>query len=169
MTVRSASQKRRWISRSCSFLFLNWLALCFRSIITYHGLDTTPDLMAACGRSFPTFFSTTPSYPIVLPFCRFLWDSVTIYLLFLSFGATVPIGLTVIAPNIGRLFGLLTFIPGGVGTFEGAMVLVFNSLGVTLELAFAVMMLYRFFSYWLYFPLGLIFYKQLSREEEILV
>ena len=104
---------------------------------------------------------------VFFQFCRFLWDSVTIYLLFLSFGVSVPISLTIIAPNIGRLFGLLTFIPGGIGTFESSMVLVFNSLGITLELAFAVMMLYRFFSYWLYFPLGLIFYRQLNREEKI--
>src|SRR3990167_5427335 len=93
MTVRSASQKRRWISRSCSFLFLNWLALCFRSIITYHGLDTTPDLMAACGRSFPTFFSTTPSYPIVLPFCRFLWERLPPAPLLLSMEYSNDLGL----------------------------------------------------------------------------
>ncbi|HPA25788.1 MAG TPA: lysylphosphatidylglycerol synthase transmembrane domain-containing protein [bacterium] len=105
---------------------------------------------------------------IFLQFFRFLWDSVTIYLLFLSFGAVAPISLTIIAPNIGRLFGLLTFLPGGIGTFEGSMVLVFNSLGVQLELALAVMLLYRFFSYWLYFPLGIIFYRQLEKEENVL-
>lgn len=102
---------------------------------------------------------------IFFQFFRFLWDSVTIYILFLAFGQIAPISLVIIAPNIARLFGLLTFVPGGIGTFEGAMVLVFNSMGVQLELAFAVMMLYRFFSYWLYFPLGIIFYRQLGKEE----
>ncbi len=96
-------------------------------------------------------------------FIRFLWDSVTIYVLFLAFNVHVPFGLAILAPNIARLFGLLSFIPGGVGTYEGSLVLILNSLGIKLELSLAIMLLYRFFSYWLYFPLGLTFFRQLNK------
>jgi uncharacterized protein (TIRG00374 family) len=102
--------------------------------------------------------------PATMQLLKFLSDGLTIFLLFLAFGSVVPIGLGVVAFAFGRLFGLISFIPGGLGTFDAAMVLIFNSLGVSLELSLSVMLLYRLFSFWLYFPLGLVFYKQLDKE-----
>jgi len=78
--------------------------------------------------------------PVVLQVIKFLTDALTIYLIFLAFGTIPPIGLPLVAFALGRLFGLVSFIPGGVGAFEGAMVLVFNSLGMPLELALSVML-----------------------------
>ena len=95
---------------------------------------------------------------------KFITDGVTIFLIFLAFGFMPPIGLGLVAFAFGRMFGLLSFMPGGVGAFEGAMVLIFNSLGVSLELALSVMLIYRFFSYWLYFPLGLWAQRSLNRN-----
>lgn len=103
--------------------------------------------------------------PATLQFAKFLSDGLTIFLIFLAFGKMVPIGLGVVAFVFGRLFGMLSFIPGGLGAFEGAMVLIFNSLGITLEMALSVMLIYRFYSFWLYFPLGLIFYKQINNKK----
>lgn len=102
--------------------------------------------------------------PTGLQFIKFLFDGLVIYFLFLAFGLVPLFGLAVVAFAFGRLFGLASFIPGGVGAFEGAMVLIFNSLGLSLESALAVMLVYRFFSYWLYFPLGLIFYRQFDKS-----
>ena len=102
--------------------------------------------------------------PTAIQFSRFLSDGLTIFLLFLAFGSLVPVGLGVVAFAFGRLFGLISFIPGGLGAFDAAMVLIFNSLGVSLELSLSVMLLYRFFSLWIYFPLGLIFYIQFDKE-----
>lgn len=101
--------------------------------------------------------------PASMQFLKFLSDGLTIFLIFLAFGSLVPIGLGVVAFAFGRLFGVLSFIPGGVGAFEGSMVLIFNSLGVSFELALSVMLIYRLFSFWIYFPLGLIFYRQLDK------
>ncbi|MFH1456533.1 MAG: lysylphosphatidylglycerol synthase transmembrane domain-containing protein [Patescibacteria group bacterium] len=103
-------------------------------------------------------------YPATMQLAKFLSDGLTIFFIFLAFGSLVPVGLGVVAFAFGRLFGLVSFIPGGVGAFEGAMVLIFNSLGVSLELALAVMLVYRLFSFWMYFPLGLIFYRKFSRN-----
>ncbi|HOY56357.1 MAG TPA: lysylphosphatidylglycerol synthase transmembrane domain-containing protein [bacterium] len=105
---------------------------------------------------------------LVWPFClqltKFLTDGANIYLIFLAFGSWTPIGLGLVAFAFGRLFGILSFIPGGLGAFEGSMVVIFNSLGVTLELSLATMLLYRLFSYWLYIPLGIVFYKSLEHD-----
>ena len=102
--------------------------------------------------------------PAIMQFLKFLSDGLTIFLIFLAFGSLVPIGLGVVAFAFGRLFGLISFIPGGVGAFDAAMVLIFNSLGVNFELSLSIMLIYRFFSFWLYFPLGLIFYKQFDKK-----
>ncbi len=101
--------------------------------------------------------------PALMQFLKFLSDGLTIFLLFLAFGSLVPIGLGVVAFAFGRLFGLISFIPGGLGAFDASMVLIFNSLGTPLELALSVMLIYRFFSFWIYFPLGLVFYKQFEK------
>jgi len=101
-------------------------------------------------------------YPASMQFLKFLSDGLTIFLIFLAFGSLVPIGLGIVAFAFGRLFGVLSFIPGGVGAFEASMVLIFNSLGISLELALSVMLIYRLFSFWIYFPLGLFFYKRLD-------
>lgn len=101
-------------------------------------------------------------YPASMQFLKFLSDGLIIFLLFLAFGSLVPAGLGVVAFAFGRLFGVLSMIPGGVGAFEASMVLIFNSLGISLELALSVMLIYRLFSFWIYFPLGIFFYKQLD-------
>ncbi len=103
--------------------------------------------------------------PVLIQIIKFFSDALTIYLIFLAFGITPPLGLPLVAFALGRLFGIITLIPGGIGAFEGAMVLAFNSLGVQLEVAFSVMLIYRFFSYWLYFPFGLAFYKDLMSKK----
>jgi uncharacterized protein (TIRG00374 family) len=102
--------------------------------------------------------------PTLIQFVRFLFEGFTIFFIFLAFGKLTPIGLGVVAFALGRLFALISFLPGGIGAFEGAMVLIFNSLNIHLELALAVMLLYRFFSYWLYFPAGIICYKRMNKE-----
>lgn len=101
--------------------------------------------------------------PILLQFLKFLSDGLTIFFVFLAFGSLKSILLAIITFAFGRLFSLITFIPGGVGTFEGSSVLLLSSLGVHLELALSVILIYRLFSYWLYIPLGLIFYRELER------
>jgi len=102
--------------------------------------------------------------PTLLQLIRFFSEGVTIFLVFLAFGTLAPLGLGIVAFTLGRLFALISFLPGGIGAFEGAMVLIFNSLSIDLELALAVMLLYRFFSYWLYFPLGFIAMRWMEKE-----
>jgi glycosyltransferase 2 family protein len=102
--------------------------------------------------------------PTLIQLVRFMSEGITIFMVFLAFGTLTPIGLGVVAFALGRLFALVSFLPGGIGAFEGAMVLIFNSLKIPLELALAVMLLYRFFSYWLYFPCGFVAMKQMEKE-----
>jgi uncharacterized protein (TIRG00374 family) len=102
-------------------------------------------------------------WPITVQFSKYLIDGLMISLIFLAFGGQVSFFEAVMAFVFGRLFGIVSFIPGGVGAFEGAMVLILNSFGQPLELCLSVVLIYRFFSYWLYFPTGLWFLKRVSK------
>jgi len=104
--------------------------------------------------------------PTIVQFGKFLSDGLTIFLIFLAFGHYIYYGISLMTFAFGRIFGLVSLIPGGVGAIESAMTLTSSILGVGLELSIAAMLIYRFFSYWLYFPFGLMFYKQFSRKEE---
>ena len=97
--------------------------------------------------------------PTIVQFIKFLSDALTIFLIFFALGHIVPFGVAVVAFALGRLFGMITLIPGGLGAFEGSTILILNSLGASLELAVAVTLVYRLFSYWAYMPLGLWHYK----------
>jgi len=105
--------------------------------------------------------------PVFVQLLKFSIDGLMIWLIFLAFGTNLPFFEAVMAFVFGRLFGIISFIPGGVGAFEGAMVLLLNSFGQPLELSLSVVLIYRFFSYWLYFPAGLWFLERIRKEEKI--
>jgi len=104
--------------------------------------------------------------PILIQLFKFFSDGLTVFVIFLAFGHLISYGISLSTYALGQLIGLVSFVPGGIGFFEGAMALTSKSLGVSLELSVTVMLIYRFFSYWLYFPVGLIFYRKLSKELE---
>ncbi|MFC1622501.1 YbhN family protein, partial [Patescibacteria group bacterium] len=103
--------------------------------------------------------------PAIVQFIKFLSDALTIFLIFLALGHVIPFGVAVVAFALGRLFGIVTLIPGGLGAFEGSTILILNSLGASLELAVAVTLIYRLFSYWAYMPLGLWYYKYFEKND----
>ncbi len=103
--------------------------------------------------------------PTLIQLIKFIGEGLTIILVFNSFGQTISVGLALAAFAFSRLISLISFLPGGLGTFEGSLVLVLNSFGFQLELALMVMLVYRFFSYWLYFPVGIFFYHHLNQND----
>ena len=102
--------------------------------------------------------------PIIIQFTKFLSDGLTVFLIFLALGHLATYGVSLSTFAFGKLFGLITFIPGGFGATEGSMTLTSNALGIGLELSITAMLIYRFFSYWLYFPFGLVFYKYFEKK-----
>jgi len=102
--------------------------------------------------------------PICMQITKFLSDGLTVFLVFLALGYLASYGISLASFVFGKLFGLITFIPGGFAAIESSMTLTSNALGIGLELSLTTMLIYRFFSYWLYFPFGLIFYKYFEKK-----
>ena len=73
-----------------------------------------------------------------------------------AFGARVPFGVAAAGYVAGNLAAIVSFLPGGLGLYEGAMVGALHALGgAPLAPALAATLLYRLLSVWLPAPIAL--------------
>ncbi len=89
------------------------------------------------------------------------FDLATIYVLFLAFGQRVGLGELVAGFAIGVLFWIVSITPQGVGVVEGAMALVYTSLGVPAAQATVVSLAFRGLTFWLPMALGFVLLRTL--------
>lgn len=92
-----------------------------------------------------------------------LGDIICFYFVFLSFGYKIHFGVLLFGYGAATLAGLVSFVPGGLGITEGSMGLVFSGLGVPLSLALMSILVFRFFSFWIWIPIGLLSFYTLRR------
>lgn len=85
---------------------------------------------------------------------------------FLSMNFHIHFGVLIIGFSIGQIVGIISMVPGGAGTMEGSMALVYTSLGVPLETAVGAILLYRFSFYIIPFLFSLPFYFSLKHKVE---
>ncbi|GAX90134.1 hypothetical protein EFBL_1760 [Effusibacillus lacus] len=83
---------------------------------------------------------------------------------FSAFHTQVSLPLLWAGYSLTILISFLTFLPTTLGVFELSMVGTFALLGVPTDLATAVTLLYRAFTYWLPVPLGLLAWWNLRRR-----
>ncbi|MHC1605253.1 MAG: flippase-like domain-containing protein [Candidatus Methanofastidiosia archaeon] len=86
------------------------------------------------------------------------------YFVFLSFGVSVSFVMLAVVVVVSSFFGMMPFSPGGFGTTEGAMIVLFSAFGVQPHIAVAVTIVDRFISYWLPSIIGAVT-LELSRRE----
>jgi uncharacterized protein (TIRG00374 family) len=93
-------------------------------------------------------------------------DSLTIYALF--FGFSVPVNFIIVIAGyvLTQIITLIPILPGALLVFEGGMTFFFTHLGVPLEAAATVTLLYRCLSFWLPIPLGFFLLKRMQISEE---
>jgi len=89
-----------------------------------------------------------------------LFDSFTIFLIFASIGVSVGYQVVLVALVFAVFLNTISLIPGGIGSFEAAMILTLNSLKVPFEVAVTVTLMFRLFNYWMTIPLGFWFYRK---------
>jgi uncharacterized protein (TIRG00374 family) len=87
-----------------------------------------------------------------------------LWVCFAAFGSPASLGLLWTGYSVALLISFLTFLPTTLGVFELTMVGTFSTLGVSTELATAVTLLYRAFTYWAPIPLGLFAWWNLQRR-----
>ncbi len=98
--------------------------------------------------------------PLLFSSLMILFDLLTIYLVFLAFGQIINPGIVIAGYVIALITSLVSVATAGIGVYEAGMVATFVGLNIPFDIAFAVTIVYRIVSLWLFIPVGLIFYKK---------
>lgn len=83
-----------------------------------------------------------------------------LYSVFLAFGEAVNPGAVIIAFAIANFAGLISVLPGGIGIYEGLMVAVLATGGVSPAISIPAVIMYRILTMGLQLPIGYYFYHQ---------
>ena len=79
----------------------------------------------------------------------FLLDAATLWMLMRSLGAIAPFSQIFACFMIANLFRTVSFIPGGLGTFEAAALYMMKSAGVPVGVGLAAALLFRGITFFL--------------------
>lgn len=95
-----------------------------------------------------------------------LGDILCFFFVFLSFGYFIHFGVLMFGYGIGSLAGMVSFIPGGLGVTEGSMGLILTGLGTPTAIALVSILVFRFFSFWIWIPVGLYSFFSLRKKDK---
>lgn len=84
----------------------------------------------------------------------------SIYIIYLALGDTVNPGAVIIAYVIANFAGLISVLPGGVGIYEGLMVAVLATMGVSPGLSIPATIMYRVLTSLIQLPPGYYYYQK---------
>ena len=65
---------------------------------------------------------------------------------------------------VGQTVAIISMVPGGAGTMEGSMALIFSAFGIQFETALGAVLLYRVSFYIIPFLISLPFYLSLKKK-----
>ena len=97
----------------------------------------------------------------------FLLDAATLWLLIRSLGATARLSHVFASFMIANLVRTVSFIPGGLGTFEAAAVLMLKMDGVSLAVGLSTALLFRGLTFFLPMAPGLWFSRRVNRHRTL--
>jgi len=98
--------------------------------------------------------------PLLYTSLMIFFDLMTIYIVFLAFGQIINPGIVIAGYVIALITSLVSVVTAGIGVYEAGMVATFVGLNIPFDIAFAVTIVYRIVSLWLFIPVGLLFYKR---------
>ena len=94
----------------------------------------------------------------------FLLDAATLWMLIRSLGATARISHVFASFMIANLVRTVSFIPGGLGTFEAAAVVMLKLDGISVAVGLSTALLFRGLSFFLPMAPGLWFSRRVHRH-----
>ncbi len=99
-------------------------------------------------------------WPLIHSLFANLGEVLTVYVVYIAFGAWVNPGAVIIAYAVANFAGLISVLPGGVGTFEALMTAVLASAGVSPGLSIPVTIMYRVLNRAIQLPPGYYYYHK---------
>jgi Mg2+-importing ATPase len=99
-----------------------------------------------------------------LQLVTFLLDAATLWMLVRSLGAAAHPSHVFATFMIANLAGTVSFIPGGLGTFEAATVLMLKIDGISVAVGLSTALLFRGLTFFLPMAPGLWFSRRINRH-----
>ncbi len=104
------------------------------------------------------------AFPVFCNLLGMVIMAVTVYVLFLSLETEIALGSVVIGFITATWIGAASMLPGGVGAFEATMAASYRGVGVGIEEAAAVVLLFRVMSFWIPTAVGGVLTRKELRE-----
>jgi len=104
------------------------------------------------------------SQTIVLQLFIIMSDVITVFALVKGFHVVVSFPIIAFGLLLSLIIGALPTSPGSLIVYESAMTYFFTALGVQVHAALIITLLYRFLTFWLPIPIGLLLYRNLQKK-----
>ena len=102
--------------------------------------------------------------PLVWAFVVNLAAVLSIYAVYVAFGARVNLGAIIVSYSVANFAGLISVLPGGAGIYEALMVGVLAAGGIPAALSLPVTVMYRVLTTFIQLPPGYVLYHQTVRR-----
>lgn len=105
------------------------------------------------------------SQAVLLAVIVITFDMLTIWALFAGLGVPVGLGASAAGYILTRIITSIPTSPGSLVVFEGGMAYFLSGMGVPLEAAVTITLLFRILSFWLPMPVGFFLYRRMQRRD----
>lgn len=102
--------------------------------------------------------------PFWYAFLANLTEVLSVYVVFIAFNEYINIGAVILAYAVANFAGLVSVLPGGVGIYEGLMVAVLATAGVSPGVSLPVIVMYRAANTLIQIPPGYYFYHKTLQQ-----
>jgi uncharacterized protein (TIRG00374 family) len=103
---------------------------------------------------------------IVLQLFILMSDVITVFALIKGFHVDMSFQLVAFGLLLSLVIGALPISPGSLIVYESAMTYFFTKLGAPVHAALIITLLYRFLTFWLPIPVGLLLYRNLQKNSK---
>lgn len=92
----------------------------------------------------------------IISFVVWFLELLRVYVVFLAFGVHVSLGMVASVFLVSTLIGIIPALPGGLGSIDGVMILLYSMAGVASSVSTAATLVERMISLWMVLVIGVI-------------
>jgi uncharacterized protein (TIRG00374 family) len=92
----------------------------------------------------------------IISFIVWFLELFRVYLVFLAFGVNVSLGMIASVFLVSCLIGVIPALPGGLGSIDGVMILLYSMAGISASISTAATLVERMISLWMVIVIGVI-------------
>ncbi|WP_323736984.1 UPF0104 family protein [Methanosphaera sp. ISO3-F5] len=91
-----------------------------------------------------------------ISFLVWFLELLRVYIVFMAFGVNVSLGMIAAVFLVSSLIGIIPLLPGGLGSIDGVMILLYSMAGISASVSTAATLIERMISLWMVLILGVI-------------